>query len=953
MSGEIVQPVYASGECEIDLAQRELRVRGAPAPLGGRAFEIIEILAQSAGELVTKKELINRIWPGATVPDNAVQVHAAAIRKALGPYRALLKTEAGRGYRLVGEWGLRHHYSAGPPVGPAQALQQANVPETNFPPGASLVGRATAIQQLQYLLSAYRVVTLTGPGGIGKTTLALEVARSALDEFADGGKLVELASLTDPSLVSLTVGVALGLKLPGEEISAEAVARAVGPRKLLLLLDNCEHVIDAAATTAETLVRLCPCVTILATSRQTLRIAGERVYRVPPLDVPNRESRERDHIVSHSAVQLFIARAETLGSETVSLSENLPAVAAICRHLDGIPLAIEFAATRAVTMGLGLVVAKLGDRFELLTAGRRTALPRHRTLRATLDWSYDTLDEAERLLLRRLAIFAGGFTLEAAAAIMEDPDSPLSVADGISNLIDKSLVVHSSSVGRWRLLETIRAYALEKLAKSADAQSVARRHLEFYCGLLEKAASDLVSRSFAENMIRFTLEIDNLRAALDWAFSDGGDVRLGVRLASQAVDFWLSTSHLAECRDWCAKALAHLVIDAGGCDEMLLQCGLGISLIRTKGMTPEAKTALTRAAALSETLADFNYSSHRLLAIFGLWLFHLRAARLPECLALAGKYEAIARAIGAPGASETAHRMLGQSQYFLGEYASAAVSLQRARASYASAARSDDSVRLDADPLVVNLCYEAATLWSLGFVDKAIRARQDALKVARDINHPISLCLALASPSGVLAAKMGDPEDAQYCVNELIDYSARHSLVPYYTFGLCAKGSLMADGGDVMSADRFLREGIKGMREIGYHLYYAFFLAEWAMVLSSSGRLDEGVSQIDSAQHFAEESQSLWCLPEVLRIKGEILLKRGSTDLRTVEDCFERARILAHRRDGLSWELRATTSLARLLRGQQRLAEANSILRPVYDRFTEGFNTADLKKAKDLLDSLQ
>src|SRR5262245_46285231 len=245
MLGESVRPVYASGECEIDLARREVRVLGSPAPVGGRAFEFIEVLAQSAGELVTKDELMSRIWPGAIVMENTLQVHAAAVRKALGPYRGLLKTESRRGYRLLGDWTVRHR-DAAKPQGDAQQMRvSGGSPATNFTASVTrLGGRSAAVQKLQDLVSAYRVVTLTGPGGIGKTTLAFQVAQHVVGEFADGGWLVELASLSDPNLVPSAVAGALGLRLGSNIISPETVARAIAGKRLLLVLDNCEHVID-------------------------------------------------------------------------------------------------------------------------------------------------------------------------------------------------------------------------------------------------------------------------------------------------------------------------------------------------------------------------------------------------------------------------------------------------------------------------------------------------------------------------------------------------------------------------------------------------------------------------------------------------------------------------------------------------------------------------------------
>src|ERR1700716_1862652 len=410
------QLVYESGEWEVDLARRELRARGVPVPIGGRAFEIIEVLVQSAGELVTKNDLSARIWPGAIVEDNTLQFHISAIRKALGSDRGILKTASGRGYRLLGAWTSRQKSTSSvdsidiePMRSPAEPFQ------TNLPAAASeLVGRTNAVRHLRGLLSAYRVVTLTGPGGIGKTRLALEVARGLFPSFQGDVRLVELVSLSDPGLVPSAVAGGLSLKLGGDEISAESVARAIGGQRVLLVLDNCEHVIDAAARLAETIVRKCPRTTILATSREILKIEGEYVYRVPPLDVPSQDE-EPSNIPGHSAVQLFIATTKALYSDFSPDGENLTEIAAVCRRLDGIPLAIDLAATRVATLGLQQVAAGLDNHLALLTGGRRTALPRHQTLRATLDWSYELLPEPERLVMRRLAVFAGEFTAEAAS----------------------------------------------------------------------------------------------------------------------------------------------------------------------------------------------------------------------------------------------------------------------------------------------------------------------------------------------------------------------------------------------------------------------------------------------------------------------------------------------------------------------------------------------------------
>ena len=565
----------------MDRTRRELRTHGVPVPLGGRAFDIVEVLAQSAGELVTKDEIFRRVWSGAIVEESTLQVHVSAIRKALGPDRGMLKTAFGRGYRLLGAWTIRQEGRSADPV----VLQI--VPPTAFAtnhPSASfdLIGRTAAVQHLLDFLSTYRVVTLTGPGGIGKSALALEVARTLFPAFGGDAWLVELASLSDPDLVPSAVTGVLGLKLGGDEISAESVARAIGGERLLLVLDNCEHVIDAAAQLVETMVRDCPRTTVLATSREALRIEGEWVYRVPPLEVPPEYWEEPSDVLGRSAVELLVARMRELDSDFSPDSDSLAAIAAICRHLDGIPLAIEFAATRAATLGLQQVASRLDDRFTLLTGGRRTALPRHRTLRAMLDWSYELLPEAERRLFRRLAVFPGGFTLEAAAAVAGDSTAP-AVAESIANLVAKSVVTRDGSVpaGRWRLLETIRAYGLGRLAESGDAEQVTRRCAEFFRGLFVRAALGSSREAATADLAQYAREIDNVRTVIDWCFSPSGDSGIGVALTAAYAPVWLNLSLTAELRDRAEQALESVDASLSARTQMELQIALGTCLTIT------------------------------------------------------------------------------------------------------------------------------------------------------------------------------------------------------------------------------------------------------------------------------------------------------------------------------------------------------------------------------------
>ncbi|WP_094194126.1 ATP-binding protein [Bradyrhizobium viridifuturi] len=555
MPAQVRPSVYKSGEWEIDLVRRELRFRGLPRALGSRAFEVVEVLVQLAGEVVDKYDLMGRVWPGAAVEENTLQAQISAVRRALGDDRELLKTVAGRGYLLLGDWSQRQS-SAADQIPPGSASSFL----TNFPAAAStLIGRSAALAELLELLSSYRTVTLTGPAGIGKTALALEVARNLFASFQGDGMLVELASISDSGLVPSTVASSLGLKLGGRSVTSEAVARAIGSSRMLLVLDNCEHVIDATAEFSETLISKCPHLSILATSREVLRIDGECVYRVPPLDVPPDYQGEAASVLAHSAAQLLLARVRAHQQDFSPHGNQLRAVAAICRRLDGIPLAIEFAAARVATLGLEQVAARLDDRFSVLTGGRRTALPRNQTLRATLDWSYRLLTDGERSLLRRLSVFAGGFTLEAALRVAsEEANSDIATADGLANLVVKSLVSHdtSGSKDRWRLLETIRVYAREKLIESGEASEIARRHANFLRAHLAGVAIGSRTTPGIQDVIPYYHELDDVRAALDWCFSQDGDVGLGVRLTAAYAPVWLHAHLLHECRERCEYALS-------------------------------------------------------------------------------------------------------------------------------------------------------------------------------------------------------------------------------------------------------------------------------------------------------------------------------------------------------------------------------------------------------------
>jgi len=952
--------VYACEQWEVDLGRRELRSRGIPVPLGGRAFEIVTVLVQSATELVTKDHMMERVWPGAVVGEGTLHVHISAVRKALGQDRAMLKTVSGRGYRLLGSWTSQQREASAAPVYSPLTRTSGAPPANNFPPLITrLIGRAAAAQFVRDLVSAYRVVTLTGPGGIGKTSLAIKAVRYLLPDFEDGGWIVELASLSDPGLVPSTVASTLGLKLAGE-ISADSVARAVGGRHLVLVLDNCEHVIDAVANLAETFTRLCPRTTIVATSREVLRIDGESVYRVPPLDVPALGQAAPDHVLQYSAVELFVARTKALNAGFSPHAEDLPSIATICRRLDGIPLAIEFAAARAAVLSVQGVAAGLRDRFALLTAGRRTALPRQRTLRATLDWSHELLPETERRLLRRLAVFPAGFTIDAAAAVMKDTGFDASaVLDGIANLVAKSWVAldKSGAAARWTLLETIRAYALEKLVEHAEADITAEHHHALYFrDLFTPQARGATSSLSDEDLARHVREIDNVRAALDWSFSSAGDPAIGVDLTAAYAPVWRSLSLMIECRERCERALfslePHVTTNMRLRLRMQLQMALASAMFITMGPAEQAKTLLTEALETADALNDLDAQAGALSTLLAIYIFRGEYARAQIA---AERIEPIAHRIGDPIQLRFAYQQIGTTLFLRGRHREAQQYLERVLRSPAASGDRRDSIYYNSNDHAVARAMLARALWMQGFAEQALDEARLSLKELQGTDHQLLLCRILYHGITRIATMTGDFATADREIARLIEVATGLNAHLWETAGHFLKGKLLVERGEFAQGLLVLRDAFETCGRTGWRLSYAEFKGALALGLAGTGRLDEALVALDDAVAADREGADgyVWYVPELLRIKGEVLLQQASDQsAMAAEDYFNQAAQMAREQGALFWELRAALSVARLRVSQGRHHEARAPLASVYDRFTEGFATADLQAARTMLEAL-
>jgi non-specific serine/threonine protein kinase len=543
---------------------------------------------------------------------------------------------------------------------------------------SSFVGRKAEIADVRRLLRTQRLVTLTGPGGCGKTRLALQVASDALPEFEDGAWLIELGSLADPTLVPQTVASALGVREQSGRPLTDTLADYLCSRRALLLLDNCEHLVEACAQLAAALLQACPTLTILATSREPLGVDGETVWKVPTLSLPHlpltkgaaRGDAPPAGQPLSEAVQLFLARAEAASPGFALTSENAAAVEDICRRLDGLPLAIELAAARLRALTVHEVGEHLDDRFHLLTGGNRMAPERHQTLEATLDWSYALLSETERKVLQRLSVFAGGCTLLAAESVCSGDDLAVAeILDALTHLVDKSLLrAREQDEGgmRYRLLETIRQYAWRRLQESPDRRAVESRHAQMCLALAKQGV-------MAESKFPFVVQVaavhqleaehDNFRAALAWSLSESGDRELGLRLSSTLAQFWQMRGYLSEGRAWRDALLtgAEAVPAAARAEAWSFA---GHALIYSDHIE-EGAACFEKSLALYEELADEAGAAWQRS-----WLGWVSVARgnYADAASLAGEAAKTLRQFGDNLGAAVALEGWGEAEYLQGNY---------------------------------------------------------------------------------------------------------------------------------------------------------------------------------------------------------------------------------------------------------------------------------------------
>lgn len=900
--------------------------------MGARALDILILLVERAGSVVTKAELIAHVWPDTVVEEISLRVSIAALRRALGDCETehrYIANVVGRGYSFVASV-------------TCDTLRPTQVGSTSMPrkfdlpvQQTSMVGRAADVNVLTELLLSRRLVTIVGTGGVGKSTTALEVGCQLVDKYTDGACFVELGAIADSTRVPHSLATALGLAISVNHPVRDLV-RFLRDKHMLIVLDNCEHVIAAAAALIEAILKGTHRVQVLATSRERLSIEGEWHYRLSPLKAPTEGSGMTALMVrDFAAIQLFMERA-VANTPSFTLSDaNARIVAHICQRLDGIPLALELAAARVNLLGIRELAARLDDQF-VLASEQRTAVPRHQTMQGALDWSYGLLDPVEQLILRRLSVFKGPFTLDSAVDLAARQNlNAEAVVDGVMTLADKSLITIDTGehAVRYHLLHTTRAYAFDKLSKTDDVADICRWHAECIAKFFRRAESDWVGASRSTWISKYGYAIDDVRSAIDWAFSPSGDPALGAGLTVASVPFGYQLALIEEFRDRVKHALAHVLNMPVSQTVLKLRLTSALKMISRYTQNEEDAGESSHLSAI-ETSETVGIAKYQIGPILQKTISQIEDGNYREAVGTAKTLSTVAKEIGDPLATLIADRVLAQAQHFNGEFSAARALAERALNHPAKV------VPLAYLPMQVDLRVSmrillSRSLWLQGFPDQAVHVANECLDHAVS-DGPFARCQALALAACPVAFWRGDNDAARRVVAALLTEADRYRLGHWRSYGECYERL-------ILTYDRKANGG----------------LTEPLPTIYSKGLIRDTLATIDPGLLGVEFPQALlpnmngWCTAEMLRIEGERILKEQRHAAETqAESIFLRSIEIADAQNALAWRLRTSMSLATLWHSQQRTAQACDLIGSVYSQFTEGRETQDLRRASILMKRL-
>ena len=936
--------IASFGPFRLYATERVLEKNGTALKIGSRALDILIMLLEHAPEVVGKRDLIRRVWGRLVVDEVSLRFHVSALRKQLADGDtafSYVKNIPGRGYCFAGavSW-----TEAGP------TPKAAQTPLSQLPRKPLLmVGRDNAVRELTTAAKTHRFVSIVGAGGIGKTTMALALAHRMLAEYNGAVYFLDLGAVEDSRLPASLLASQLGLVAISEQ-PLPVILTFLRERRALLVFDSCEHLIEAVATLTENIFREAPDVHILVTSREALRAEGEHVHHLPPLVCPpHTESLTALHALAFPAVQLFVQQVTRSGHDFELTDVDAPIVSEICGRLDGIALAIELAASCVGVHGVAGTAALLDRQFRLHWRGRRTALPRHQTLSATLDWSYNLLSPTEKLVLRRLAVFVGGFSLVAALDVVAERIEPAELTETLATLVDKSLVTADGTAQmRYRLLDTTRAYAWQKLTDSGEDLRIVRRHCEHMILTLGRYGAAIWAIPSPESIAFFVLNLSNLRAALEWSFSPDGDRGLGARLVGAAACLFFQAGLLPECTAWSERAIASLDTSSQGTPlELELLACFATSYMITRGNVPAAHTALLRALDLAERLKTA--PTQQLYFLLALFKWQVRCGDFRNLIELSARLESVAQEISDPAADAIAHAYIAATNYLTGSNREVRRHVQIALSAPVHLSKLNQASVWRIPGIESTL---AGSLWLLGYPAQAVAMAEHVVQQAENLNQPDALCYTLI-PCVIIYIETGHWQRAEQLIHRLSATATKHELLTYVRVSVGWQGSLAASCGDLSRGIELLQTALAALHENGYELYRPHLSLTLAEALAKAGERELAYSTICEAVSWAETRDRALQLIELWRVKGDILISMPKPVGNDGEACLLQSLQLARERGLLTLELRAGISLARLWADRAQQSKALELLDPIVRQFSEGLQMRDLVAAGNLLQQLR